>query len=128
MNMMQDFKPIGLPSELNGRPLQFPVVFDWESFTNFQKYGMSLRDLNNLYDAFADQMAQHGYPTMLYSSKSRLRNYLENGKPSHLVGALYNYTNYEGDYSIWQQSNHGRIDGISEEVDLNILYTDRIYW
>ena len=122
------FQADWIAGELNGRALQFPVVFDWESFSNFQKYGMSLYDLNAMYDAFADQMAQHGYPTMLYSSKSRLGNiWRTEGRPIWLAHYT-SYTNYDGDYSIWQQSSHGRINGISEEVDFNILYTDRIYW
>lgn len=122
------FQADWIASELNGRPLQFPVVFDWESFNHFQNYGMSLKDLNNLYDAFADQLAQHGYASMLYSSKSKLETVWKTENRPIWLAHYVNNTNYGGNYSIWQQSNHGRIDGISEEVDFNILYTDRIYW
>ena len=111
---------------LGGEPTDLPVAFDWEEFTNFQKYGMNIRDLNELYLAFSDEMSTFGYETMLYSSKNFLNNFwssdIKNSSPvwlAHYVGE----TDYEGDFYIWQQSNCGRISGIYGDVDMNIMYT-----
>lgn len=112
---------------LGGEPVDLPIAFDWEEFTNFQKYGMNIRDLNELYLAFSDEMGAYGYETMLYSSKNFLNNFwnsdVKNSSPVWLAHYVDD-TDYEGDFYIWQQSNCGRIDGIYGDVDLNILYSE----
>ncbi len=115
-----------IAKQLDGQPLDFPVVFDWESFGNFQKYGMSIHDLNQLYLLFAEEMEGYGYDTMLYSSKNFLNNFWYPHSDHPIWLAHYTeQTNYEGDYVMWQASSRGRIPGITGDVDLNILYTDR---
>lgn len=64
-----------IAENLKGEKLDFPVVFDWESFSNFQKYGMSIHDLNMLFEAFADELQKQGYSAMLYGSKNYLQNF-----------------------------------------------------
>ena len=111
---------------LGGEPTDLPVAFDWEEFTNFQKYGMNIRDLNELYLAFSDEISTFGYDTMLYSSKNFLNNFwssdIKNSSPVWLAHYV-DETDYEGDFYIWQQSNCGRISGIYGDVDMNIMYT-----
>lgn len=115
-----------IAENLNGMELDFPVAFDWESFSNFQKYGMSLRDLNGLFELFCDEMEGYGYSAMLYGSKNYLENiwYPQTEHPVWLAHYV-DQTNYEGDYFLWQMSSHGRIHGITGDVDFNILYTDK---
>lgn len=112
---------------LEGTELDFPVVFDWESFSNFQQYEMSIHDLNGLFELFADEMGQYGYSAMLYSSKNFLNNFwYEHSEEYPIWLAHYtDWTDYTGEYSMWQMSCYGRIDGIENDVDLNILYTDK---
>jgi copper chaperone CopZ len=50
---------------LKGANLDLPVAFDWEDFSNFQDYGISLYEINRLYDVFADELSQDGYGCML---------------------------------------------------------------
>ncbi|MDE5582704.1 MAG: glycoside hydrolase family 25 [Ruminococcus sp.] len=111
---------------LDGQELDFPVAFDWEEFTNFQEYRMSIHDLNELFNLFSAEMASHGYSAMLYSSKNFLENFWINdyNRPVWLAHFI-DKTNYTGDYFMWQASCTGRIDGIDGDVDMNILYTDR---
>ena len=112
--------------QLGGDTLPLPVAFDWESFRRFQQYGISLHQLNNVFEAFADEMAAFGYPTILYSSRDPLLNVWENRANRPVWLAHYTaQTNYAGSYCIWQQSNTGRIPGIAGDVDLNVWYTDR---
>ncbi|MBQ8688607.1 MAG: glycoside hydrolase family 25 [Ruminococcus sp.] len=112
--------------QLDGQVLDFPVVFDWESFSNFQKYGMSIHDLNTLFEVFADEMEQNGYSAMLYSSKNFLENFWYDHSEVPVWLAHYtDQTDYAGAYAMWQMSCFGRIDGIAGDVDLNILYTDQ---
>lgn len=112
---------------LGGQELDFPVVFDWEEFGTFQKYGMSVHDLNMYFQLFAKEMESYGYSTMLYSSKNFLNNfwYDQTEYPVWLAH-FTDDTDYDGDYVMWQASCYGRIDGIDADVDLNILYTDKL--
>lgn len=112
---------------LGGEPINLPVAFDWEEFTNFQKYGMNIRDLNEFYLAFSDEMRAYGYETMLYSSKNFLNDFWDSDIKDSSPVWLAHYvdeTDYEGDFYIWQQSNCGRISGIYGDVDMNIMYTE----
>ena len=108
--------------QLGGAPLDLPVAFDWESFSHFQDYGMSFDDLNAVYDAFAARLAERGYNTMLYSSMNPLRQVWQTGgRVIWLAHYTTSQTSYEGGYYLWQASNTGRIDGISGDVDMNVV-------
>lgn len=114
-----------IAEELGDTKLELPVAFDWEEFTNFQQYGMSIHDLNQLYLAFADELSKHGLKCMLYSSKNFLNNFwYESTKAAHPVWLAHfvDETDYAGKYAIWQASCYGKINGITGDVDMNILY------
>lgn len=116
-----------IATQLGGTDLAFPVAFDWEEFGGFQKYGMSIHDLNRYYRLFSDEMQSYGYSAMLYSSKNFLNNFWdEDSKALNPVWLAHftDQTDYTGEYAIWQASSHGHIDGIAGNVDFNILYTD----
>lgn len=111
--------------QLDGRELDYPVAFDWEEWGSFQKYGMNIHDLNEIFEAFCDELEQHGYTGMLYSSKNFLNNFWQNRNGRTVWLAHYvDETDYEGDYAIWQASAYGRMDGIDGDVDMNIRYND----
>lgn len=108
---------------LNGASPDLPIAFDWEDFGNYQDYGMSLHELNKLYDAFADELAKDGYGCMLYSSKNYLENAWEKTDTRPVWLAHYTQkTDYKGPYMLWQASCTGKISGISGDVDMDILY------
>lgn len=112
---------------LDGETLDLPVVFDWEEFYNFQEFEMSINDLNEYYRLFKEEAEKLGYKSMLYSSKNYLNNFWYSFEDSPVWLAHYtDHTDYTGDYAIWQMCSDGRIDGIDGNVDLNILYTDRM--
>lgn len=107
---------------LDGRKLDFPIAFDWEEFQSFQRYGMNIHDLSEVYEAFADELEKSGYEAMLYSSKNFLELFWENKNNRPVWVAHYvEETTYEGDWYIWQRCGTGRINGISGAVDLNVL-------
>ena len=61
--------------QLGDTELDFPIVFDWEEFYCYQDYDMSINDLNEYFELFADEMKSRGYEAMLYSSKNFLCNF-----------------------------------------------------
>lgn len=112
-----------IADKLGGEKLDFPVAFDWEDFGVFQTYKMSFADLNKLYDVFADELSKSGYDCMLYGSKLRLEKVWDDTDIRPVWLAHYtDKTDYKGPYMLWQASSTGNIDGISGDVDMDILY------
>lgn len=71
----------------------------------------------------------NGYKPVLYGNKNYLTNIFSTEEivanvPKCLVWlAQYNIApSYEGEYVMWQYTSQERVDGISEDVDVNILY------
>lgn len=114
-----------IAEQLNGQKLDFPIAFDWEEFTTFQQYGLSIHDLNELFNLFCSEMESYNYSAMLYSSKNFLNNFWINeyNQPVWLAHFV-DETDYTGDYFMWQGSCTGIIDGIDGYVDMNVLYND----
>lgn len=112
--------------QLEGRSLSLPAAFDWEEFGNFQQYGMSIHDLNELYSQFSETMRAHGFSSMLYSSKNFLNNFwTEETKSLDSVWLAHfvEDTDYTGEYAMWQVCSAGTIDGIDGYVDFDIMYS-----
>ena len=116
-----------LNEQLDGEELDLPVVFDWEEFSNFQEFEMSIHDLNGLYELFDKEMQSYGYSTMLYSSKNFLDNFWYSHEEHPVWLAHYtDETDYSGDYVMWQMCSNGSVDGIEGGCDVDILYKDRM--
>lgn len=107
---------------LNGESLDLPIAFDWEIFNGFNKYNLSLTDLNLIGESFIKEINNAGYEGMLYGSKYYLENMWNLNDYKIWLAHYTNKTNYKGDYYIWQLSNTGKVDGIKGDVDLDILY------
>lgn len=110
--------------KLNGEKLDLPIAYDWEEWSHFNEYGVSLHTFSNAYLTFEKEIEKHGYESMLYSSKYYLENvwlYFEN---SNIWLAHYiDETDYKGDYMLWQMTSSGKISGITDNtVDIDILY------
>lgn len=105
--------------------IDLPVAFDWESWTSFNTAGMSFNTINKVANTFLETLEKSGYKGMLYSSK----NYLEKiWYPTEYETWLAQYNKkitYNGDYSIWQMSESGKVQGINNDVDIDIMYLDR---
>lgn len=111
--------------QLDGRSLDYPIAFDWESWGQFQQYGMNIHDLNELFEIFCEEIEKGGYTAMLYSSKNFLNNFWENKNNRPVWLAHYvDETDYDGLFAIWQASAYGRIAGIEGDVDMNIRIND----
>lgn len=113
--------------ELNGDKLDFPIVFDWESWTYFNSMEMNLHMLNEMYDEFSKTLKDNGYDSMLYASEYYLNNVWMDLKDYNIWIAKYSekmpeITNGNNTFKMWQNSCTGKIDGINSDVDLDIYY------
>ena len=108
---------------LEGQALDLPIAFDWEDWSSFNSYNMSLTDIKQIAKTFISESERYGYKGMLYSSKYYLEKIWGINKYDTWLAHYTDKTNYEGNYYIWQLSNRGKVDGIYGDVDLDILYT-----
>lgn len=111
-----------IKEHLQDDELDLPIAFDWENWNSFNQAGMSFYTLNKVANVFLDTVQELGYQGMLYSSKFYLEQIWE---PTQYVVWLAQYNRkvtYEGEYSIWQMSESGRVDGIENDVDLDVMY------
>ena len=75
--------------------------------------------------AFCSKIAAAGYTPGVYANLRWWNNYLTDSVFDNWDRwvAQYNSTcDYEGDYTLWQYSSSGSVDGISGRVDVNYLY------
>ena len=107
---------------LNGRELDLPIAFDWENWSKFRKYKISIHDLNETFRTFASVINSGGYETMLYGSKFYLETIWNTEDYPVWLAHYTSNTNYAGNYILWQMCNYGRVDGINGDVDIDILY------
>ena len=109
---------------LNGDKLDLPIAFDWEDWTDFNSYHMSLHTLSDCYLAFEKTLQDNGYDAMLYSSKYYLEHIWERYENSNVwLAQYYAEPTFEGDFILWQMTDEGVIDGITDNtVDIDILY------
>ena len=105
--------------------IDLPIVYDWENWSFYNAFEMSLYELTNTAKVFIDTVESHGYQGALYGSK----NYLEKVWLSHPgITWLAHYnetTNYNDNFKYWQICDNGKIDGIEGTVDIDIMYEDR---
>ena len=110
--------------QLHGDKLDFPVAFDFEDWSNFMDYQVSLYSLSSAYLEFERTLKENGYDAMLYSSKYYLEHVWMNYENSNVWLAHYtSKTNYQGNYMLWQMTSLAKINGITQNtVDIDILY------
>ena len=112
---------------LKGRPLDYPVVFDWETIHHSKDprtLYVNEEEMTDLAKAFVERIRKDGtYEPMLYFNP--LMGYLgyDLGKLEDVDYWLARYDNdpdFYYDYALWQYSHTGQVDGIQGDVDLNL--------
>ena len=113
---------------IKGKKLSYPIYYDMEEKTVLNSTNMTRTKAAQIAQAFFSTLEAAGYKNLgIYSNASRFDSKLADGKLTASIFnqypkwvASYNDTcKYQGNYHMWQYSNVGTIDGISENVDLN---------
>ena len=108
--------------QLQNYNLELPVVFDWENWSFYQEFNKSFYNLTQMANTFLSTIEKNGYKAMLYSSKNYLEKvWLETKYPIWLAHYTEK-TNYQGTYKVWQLTANGKVQGISGNVDINVMY------
>ncbi|MBQ9375856.1 MAG: fibronectin type III domain-containing protein [Ruminococcus sp.] len=117
-------------SNIKGYALDMPIYIDMEEISydigRFDSAHLSYSAKTNICKAFCDTIKNAGYRSGVYASYNYF-TYLINGpqlgKSYEIWLAHYNtYTDYVGEYQIWQYTGSGRVDGVNRTVDMNVLY------
>lgn len=108
---------------LEGEKLDLPIAYDWENWSKFNTYNVSFKGLSEMADAFINEVEKSGYKGMLYSSAYYL-NHIWKDFDNTWLAYYTNNNDYEKEYSMWQLSSSGGVNGISGYVDIDILFNE----
>ena len=104
--------------------IDLPIAFDWENWKYYNDYHLSFFGLTSMAESFIDVIEDAGYQGMIYSSKTYLENIWLPSNKDIWLAHYTDKTNYQGSYRMWQMCENGRVSGISNAVDIDILYLD----
>lgn len=110
----------------------YPVYLDLEDERVRELNGLGARHYAAMAKTFCDALAAAGYTPGVYANTYWWNTYLTDPVFDSWERwvAQYNATcTYEGRYAMWQCTNAGKIDGISNAVDINmdLVYRGRSY-
>ena len=114
---------------INGVGVKYPVVYDQEYTANNEARAnnLSSEQLTKNAQAFCSAVENAGYTPMIYGNQHDLSR-LSLSKLDYAVW----YAEYDcshptssfGNMVMWQYSHTGKVDGISTQVDMNILFSN----
>lgn len=112
---------------LRGYTIAYPIVYDFEPVEDAEGRANSLskEQLTANAQAFCKEVEKAGYQAMLYGNRQDLTNYnLEDLKKYPLWFAEYEVMipTAQLDFSLWQYTHSGFVEGISTKVDINIHF------
>ncbi len=112
-------------------PISYPVVIDTEYVSSenarTNQAEMSEQERTQLLIAFCERIKENGYYPMIYASENWLRRELDASmiQPYEIWAPQYLEENdFMYDFTIWQYTDSGHIQGIDGVVDLNISMVD----
>ena len=129
-------------SAIKTYPISYPVVYDCESYTHegsrIYQLGNDQRTLNAL--TYLNLIKDQGYDTMFYGSLHDINDSLywnmdQINKKHKVWVAQYPYVtyptkltpDYNGDFDAWQYTNKGKVNGVSNDVDMVVCYFENKY-
>lgn len=118
-------------NNLKDYSIDIGIAFDWESWNSFNTTGMSFYTINKVANTFLDSVieteAEAGRRGFLYGSKTYLEKIWYPTEHDTWLAHYTSETNYQGKYSIWQMCDTGRVNGINGNVDIDIMYFEKLY-
>lgn len=111
---------------IKGKSFDMPVYYDLEESSQ-TKLGKTT--LTEIAKAFCEAIKASGYKAGVYSNLNWFNNYLDYDalKKSYSIWLAQYYTSNGKDCDIWQNSSTGKINGISGNVDTNIIFNRNVF-
>lgn len=113
---------------LDGMPLDFPVVFDWEIYSSTgRNANLDADTLNACAIAFCEIIREAGYQPMVYFNLDLANRFWDlemlRQQEYPVWLALYrNQMNWKYIPDMWQYTESGSVSGIDAPVDLNLYF------
>lgn len=110
---------------LSGYEIAFPIVYDLERVSGGRMNGLSKEQVTNNCLAFCSRIQEAGYEPMIYGNMETFMLLLDMSRIEEYEKWFAYYNNdfyFPYNFRIWQYTESGRVDGISGDVDLNILF------
>ena len=110
---------------IEGRKISLGVWYDIED--NGTSGAINKETLTNIINTFCNTIKNAGYEVGVYANLNWLENKIEKTIKDNYdiwVAQYYSKCEYEGKYIMWQHTSSGKVNGISTNVDMNILYED----
>ena len=110
---------------IEGRKISLGVWHDIED--NGTSGAINKESLTNIINTFCNTIKNAGYKVGVYANLNWLENKIEKTIKDNYdiwVAQYYSKCEYEGKYIMWQHTSSGKVNGISTNVDMNILYED----
>lgn len=110
---------------IEGRKISLGVWYDIED--NGTSGAINKETLTNIINTFCNTIKNAGYKVGAYANLNWLENKIEKTIKDNYdiwVAQYYSKCEYEGKYIMWQHTSSGKVNGISTNVDMNILYED----
>ncbi|MFV0517166.1 MAG: glycoside hydrolase family 25 protein [Aminipila sp.] len=107
--------------------ISYPIVFDLEEISDpdHRTYYLNQQERTNIANAFCSKIEKAGYTAMIYGNESWLTDCYD-------LNQIYQYDIWLAQYSqeptfpyeftMWQYTDKGLVDGIDHAVDLNICF------
>lgn len=115
---------------VNSSDLALPVFLDVESSGNSnggRADGLDPVTRTEIVRSFCETAEELGYKAGVYANKTWMTKYLNMDRLQPYMKWLAQYRasgpTYNGDYSIWQYTSSGYVDGIAGRVDMDIFIT-----
>lgn len=114
---------------LDGTKLEYPIAFDWEIIKdeNARTDSVSSTQATECAKVFCESIKNYGYKPMIYSPARELYFKYDLTQLKDFDIWFVDYTNVPDFYyqfTMWQYSETGSVDGIEGTVDLNICFTN----
>lgn len=119
-----DLQALNFADAASMRPSDMPLVIDLEEFGNPRF--TPTRQVQARLDSCIAGLRRRGYDVMLYTNKRGYSRFIEGRYDSIPLWlcALDEGSPAERNWTIWQHSHRGRVDGVSGNVDLNVFCGD----
>ena len=105
--------------------ITYSIAIDIEDFEGTRNYNLSVQERTNIVKTFCNIINNNDYKPMIYSYTYFLENKLNMNSLSDYytwIADYYGNTWYKRNYTIWQYTDKGIIDGINGCVDMNYSY------
>lgn len=107
---------------LKDKQIDLWVSYDWENWKDFKNAHMSFTDLNKMAKKFVKAMNDNGYKGMNYGSKAYLEEIWDLDNVDTWLAHYNKTTSYSKPFKIWQISDEGKVPGVSNLVDVDIMF------